>query len=200
MAIVRALWPPSRPADPPSGAARRQRWTTAGTTAGRAISELFGESSLASVRGLLNDGVHVRARQSVRRDRRPAGMLTSAGHAVFACGTKSSVSRRARSSGRRVKCRFCGTTPCCSDSIAFISPRGACGRLGMPEVRLDGSQRTGAVGAVELGQARELDGITDGGAGAVGLDKADAARRPLPPPPTPTGTPRPVRRPTVSRC
>ena len=42
---------------------------------------------------------------------------------MISCGTKSLVSIRASSSGRRVKCRFGGTTPCCSASTAFISPR-----------------------------------------------------------------------------
>jgi hypothetical protein len=44
------------------------------------------------------------------------------GHGVFACGTNSLVSISAIWSGSRLKWRFCGTTPPCSESTAFTKP------------------------------------------------------------------------------
>ncbi len=73
-------------------------------------------------RCLLQHAVHVGPGKPVRRHRRAPGVVTVGGPRECSCGTKSLVSMPASSSGSRVKCRFRGTTSCCSARTAFISP------------------------------------------------------------------------------
>ena len=133
---------------------------------------------------------------AARRGARARGRAT----AWCPAAQTDSVSIWASSSGSRVKCRFCGTTPCCSARMAFISPSAPGGRLGVPEIGLHRCQRARAVDAVHLGQACVFDRVAHRGAGAVRLDHADRggvhARR---------GQRRPIRRDlrvgaTGSRC
>src|ERR1700758_4816949 len=49
------------------------------------------------------------------------------------------------------------------------------GRLGVAEVRLRRCERAGPIDAIDLCQARVLDGITYGGAGAMRFHHADRA-------------------------
>ena len=102
------------------GRQRKKQWCSSSTIR----RDIRGRCGFGSLFGcLFHDGVDVGSRQSVRRHRRAPGRSPFVGHGVVSCGTKSFVSMRATSSGSRVKCRFCGTTPCCSARIAFISPR-----------------------------------------------------------------------------
>ena len=79
-----------------------------------------------------------------------AGDRPLVGHGVFSCGTKSSVLIRASSSGSRVKCRFCGTTPCCSARTAFISPNAPAADWACPKLVLTEPRAHRAVDAVDL--------------------------------------------------
>ena len=167
---------PSRPGGPRCGAVPRPTWRTAGTAVRRSASVpvcVDGAADLVDGR-LLEDGVHVGARDSPYDETAARrGWWPLVGHGVASSGTKRLVSMLAISSGSAVKCRFFGTVACCSDRMAFISPSAPDADWPWPKLVFAEPSAHGPVGAVDGGEAGELDGIADGCAGAVGLDHAD---------------------------
>ena len=148
---------------------------------------------------LLEDGVHVGSRHPVRRHRGAARMVAVGGPRRAGLRHKEFGLDLGELIGRRVKCRFCGTTPCCSARIAFIRPSGPevdwrCPKLVFTEPRRRGRRsRTPRPGW------------------RIRSDRRPGCRcrapRPCrrwsgsrPPRPMQPGRPRPAQAPTASRC
>ena len=71
---------------------------------------------------LIQDGVHIGARHPVRRHRGAPRVVAVGRPGRVGLGYEEGGGTSASCSGSRLKCRFCGTTPCSSARIAFIIP------------------------------------------------------------------------------
>ena len=133
---------------------------------------------------LLQHDVGVGAAGAERIDARPSAVARRAPAASACVGTSSFSSRTSMAGLGLWKCRFGGTMPWWAVSAALMNPAMPAAPFEVAEVGFHRADQAavagGAVPAQDGAEGEALDGVADGGAGAVGLDEIDApaGRRP----------------------
>ena len=132
-------------------------------------------SSTWSTGACSRNGVHVGAREAVRRHRRTTGMVAVGRPRRRLFRHEEIGLDLGHLFGQRGEVQVLGHRRVLQREDGLHQPESTRRGLAVAEVGLRRARGARALGAVDLGEAGELDRVADGGAGAVGLDHADVA-------------------------